>query len=133
MVALIIAAGALALLYFWLIIGHWFARVVMFLVLWPILTTVWWLILAAFMDGASKDFAPAAAFAMILGISVTGFCAWGVSGFPIRHRAMATKADCYQSKAIVLSGGQVPRPPLLLSAPEVPAPRYFDARRKGRW
>lgn len=88
MVALIVVAGALALLYFWLL-GHWFARVLMALVLWPTFLTMWWLVVAAFMDGAPKEAGIFAAFAMIIGTGLSAVGAWKLSGYPIRWRIKA--------------------------------------------
>lgn len=86
MIALIVAAGALALLYFWLV-GHWFARILMSFVLWPCFAAIAFAILGS---NGPLDLPPASAiFLAALVACASAMGAWVVSGYPIRHRIKA--------------------------------------------
>jgi hypothetical protein len=88
MIALIIAAGALALLYFWLI-GHWFARVLMCIVFWPIFIAVTFGILSAAFPGPIGLAPDIGILVAIVGVGLSAAAAWKVSGYPTRYRIKA--------------------------------------------
>lgn len=80
---IIIGLGAaLALLYFWLI-GHWFARVVMFLILMLTLGLLGGGLFASGFDRNTQ--ADAQHLAMIFGAILGAASAWPVSGIPIYY------------------------------------------------